>query len=187
MQSETNFQKSILLNTFRKFYRDKITCRVEKTALAMSCHRKATSTGILHLIQNRCEIHGTWFYLPAMTRHLASTKWKHLTIPKGLCTFQRELIPTTVHTQKWPPSNDSTYIEGKHCLSSVKPSGPFTRSGTFCFIFHRNPDHHDVMKYYRSRLHVRLLVDALLVANLYVEMCSITWWLLMYTHDKRPI
>lgn len=54
-------------------------------------------------------------------------------------------------------------------------------------VFHRNQDHHNVMKDYQSRLHVRLIVDALLVANSYTEMCSISWWLLMYTHDARPM
>lgn len=33
---ETNFQKSILLNTFRKFYADKRTCRKERTELVRS-------------------------------------------------------------------------------------------------------------------------------------------------------
>lgn len=43
-----------------------------------------------------------------------------------------------------------------------------------CFVFHRNPDQHDVMKDYHSRLHVRLIKDTLLVANLYTEMYSIS-------------
>lgn len=39
--NETIFQKSILLNTFRKFYADKSTCRKERTELVRRSGRMA--------------------------------------------------------------------------------------------------------------------------------------------------
>lgn len=39
--NKTNFQKSILFNTFRKFYADKSTCRKQRTELVRSGGRMA--------------------------------------------------------------------------------------------------------------------------------------------------
>lgn len=75
MQSETNFQKSILLNLFRKFYGDKSTCRTKEDCISNEMSQKGKKgTGILNLIQNRFEVHGTWIYLPPTIRILELAK-----------------------------------------------------------------------------------------------------------------
>ena len=152
--------------------------------------RQIESTGNLNLIQNRLEVHGTWFYLPAVSRILASTKWKQtFKHYQKDCSFQRELISTAVHTQKWlphsfvfaylrlmftTPSNDSTYMKVNIAFPVLSHLALSHHQGLLFSLFHRNMEHRNVMKYCRRRLHVRLKVGALPVANWYTEMCSIS-------------
>lgn len=68
---------------------------------------------------------------------------------------------------------DSTCSKGKHCLSSVRLFVSLVMRDSLFLIFKRNSDNRDVMKNYRSRLHMRFIADALLMAILYIEMYSI--------------
>lgn len=111
---------------------------------------------------------GTWFYLPAISRLLAVTKSKQTFHYQDFVLLKKKNSHNSTHTQKClphsfffsylrlmftTPTNDSTYIESKHRLSSVKPFGVFSRSGISCFLY--STEVQTTLKDYRSRLHVR--------------------------------
>lgn len=140
---------SILLNTSRKSYGDKGKSRIERTEI-ISCRFAKRKFGF-ELKSNRLKVPGTLFNLLTIGRILAMSRWQHLfhfkkkkkksSVRFKENSYPEQLMRTHTHTLFFlrlmfsTPSNYSTYIESKHCLSSVKQSGPFSQSGRTCLLY----------------------------------------------------
>lgn len=148
MQSKTNIQKSNLLNPFRSVYKDKGTCKRVRTASVTKYHRKSRiSNRVARMRKNKTSLlqKDSALFEDSYCIHLVFKQNNtHISTSSQSFFFffaNLRLMFTAL-------AKNSKYDKGKHHLSSVEPCGPFSWSS----IFHKNPDHHVVIKDYQSRL-----------------------------------
>lgn len=147
MQSKTNIQKSNLLNPFRSVYKDKGTCKIVRTASVTEYHRKSRiSNRVARMRKNKTSLlqKDSALFEDSYCIHLVFKQNNtHISTSSQSFFFFANLRLMFTALAK-----NSKYDKGKHHLSSVEPCGPFSWSS----IFHKNPDHHVVIKDYQSRL-----------------------------------